>query len=239
MGKTIVTKYGTKINVDGLSGEQIARVRSMAEDNGPYGKKGAALADSFRKGKGGKSGGSRSAKPASTLTNAGDFNNPDNFWTKVPKIYGQEDLEGGIQQVQDANYNYITKDYANQETQELEAAKQELANRGIPLDPNPNSLYGRTIAQIQNKWQGARDQARNQAIAGGDQSLQTRVGASATANQAFLQGWFGLSDQELKRYGIDKDYSAKMAAIRKTRSGGGGGGGGGGGDIITGRAPGY
>lgn len=42
--KTITTKYGTRIDVTGLTPEQVARVRSVAEDKGAYGGKGAALA---------------------------------------------------------------------------------------------------------------------------------------------------------------------------------------------------
>lgn len=47
--QTITTKYGTKINVTGLTPEQIKKVRTMSEANGAYGAKGAALAQSFQK----------------------------------------------------------------------------------------------------------------------------------------------------------------------------------------------
>ena len=42
--KSITTKYGTKIDVTGLDAKQVEQVRSMAEDKGAYGAKGAALA---------------------------------------------------------------------------------------------------------------------------------------------------------------------------------------------------
>lgn len=44
MSKFLTTKYGTRINVEGLSPQQVARVRKVAEDSGAYGSRGAALA---------------------------------------------------------------------------------------------------------------------------------------------------------------------------------------------------
>ena len=50
---TITTKYGTKINVDGLSPAQIAKVQAITA-NGAYGTKATALAKQFQKVNAGK-----------------------------------------------------------------------------------------------------------------------------------------------------------------------------------------
>lgn len=149
----------------------------------------------------------------------------------------QGDLSGQVSQAQDANYNYITKDYGQQKQQETEDLKQELANRGIPLG---SSLYDHQMQQLDSKWQGNFDQAKNQAINAGNQTLSTQSGVqnsnlgtlSGTAN-SFLsqvspyQGTSGdvsgalnqagqlTSGADQGKYGIDKNYAAQMAQINK------------------------
>ena len=250
---SITTKYGTKINVSGLSPEQIARVRSMAEDNGAYGAKGAALANSLRKrGTGGANAGDMAGATEDNVSlgindiNKGNgvFDNPDDVWANAPKIPGADDLQGEVDKVRDANYNYITKDYATSKAREIEDKKQELAERGIPMDPDPNSLYGRSLAEIDKHYQSLDDQARNQAIIGGDATLTTQVNAGKTANDAFMNAVLGMSDRELALYGLNKNFKAQMAQIKAQKNTGGGGGGGGGGTpdtspIIGGSAPGF
>lgn len=103
-----------------------------------------------------------------------------------PKILQTGDVRGDAQNAADANYNYITKDYAKRKKQEMEEAKQELANRGIPLDPSPDSLYGRTLAEINNRYQGLDDQAKNQAITQSNQTLSTYADVQGKARNAFV-----------------------------------------------------
>jgi hypothetical protein len=86
------------------------------------------------------------------------------------------DFSSQVKGAQDANYNYITQNYGKQKQQEIDNAKQELANQGIPLDPNPNSLYGRTLSQIDQKYQSLDDQAHNQGIMSGNQTLESLSG---------------------------------------------------------------
>lgn len=99
----------------------------------------------------------------------------------------QIDASGaGRDKAQDAVYNYITKTYQRDKSRDLETAKQELAQRGIPIDADPNSLWGKTVASIDEKYQGMDDQAKNQAVTQGNQYFATNVGAQSTAHDAFV-----------------------------------------------------
>ena len=234
--KYITTKYGTKINVTGLSPEQTKKVLATAQDKGAYGSKGAALADTFRK-QGAKSTPMVTAPSTPTTgttaaLNEGDIsgNTKQAFlggyngspigqvnMTGAPKIYGAQDLQGDANAARAGAYNYITQDYATQKQQEMENAKQELAQRGIPLDPSPDSLYGRTLSQIDKKYQGLDDQAKNQAYGLGNDTMQTQSSVSSNAYNAFLSGAQAVSAAELQNYGITQNSSdaEKQLAMQK------------------------
>lgn len=70
MAKYWTSKYGTKIDISGLTPEQVKQVQSKAQDNGAYGTAAAKLADSFRKGS--SSGGSKT-----TETKKIDYTDPN------------------------------------------------------------------------------------------------------------------------------------------------------------------
>lgn len=313
----ITTKYGTKINVTGLSTEQIAKVRSIAEDNGAYGAKGAALAKQLQQRNtapkqpgstapgtteqppvsvtspvattdiGLKTGGEGAIDPAKATAavlgaeerdsqNTFNMNNPgaqtdalgnsqvitvdpqtgqtklvqqggqlnqsaQNFLqgalgkntnldlspeiqgiqgtqldlsgakqlaqsgnvdlssqiaaisgnkldlSSQPKILQSGDVRNEIGSVRDANYKYLTRNLAAAKKQEREELEQELAQRGIPFEPdNPNSKWSRTMKALDDKYQTLDDQANMQAIASGDASLQALVGAQSTAADSFV-----------------------------------------------------
>lgn len=336
MANYITTKYGTKINVTGLTPEQIAKVRSTAEDKGAYGTKGAALADTFRA----KNTATKPVQPAPTVPQTPATNTPVPVPgpalgvdpktgvidpnKAVPTITGavqddtnknfqmqnptqQTDVLGNKQEITtdpttgktiinqtaggglsaanqaftnaamgfanagdnakaaaDANYSYLTRNYSQDKSRELEATKQELANRGIPLnfagDPNnPDNLYSRAIGSIDQKYQGLYDQANNQALMARDTSLSTQAGVigalgGAVAQQspgftAFQGGQSNqgeallnllgtISDADMTKYGIDKEMAAKLKAIAASRSGGKSGSNDSG-PIIGGNAPGF
>ncbi len=371
----ITTKYGTRINVEGLSPEQIARVKSVAQDKGAYGAKGAALANEIRKrnerkaqqpGTGTGTGTGTGANPqpgapivntvadvdlgvkpgvgtidpqraGAAITGAEDrdvdqtfkMNNPgqqiDAFGNKkivrrdpvtgevttevqtgalgsaaqgaasdamtnlrlkgnidlsgAPKILETGDVRSEAQKVGDANYAFLTRNAERDKRREMEATKQELAERGIPIDyGNPDSMWSKATGAINQRYDELDQAASNQAIIGRDASTGVLISGQKTARDAFVQGatteaenaraqasatlgaagatagefspyaggsvdqsgiLMGLlnkmSDSELAKYGIDKDYAAKMRAIAK--GGGGGGGGGQGGFAIGGVAP--
>lgn len=229
MAKFVTTKYGTKINVDGLNPAQVKQVLSTAQDKGAYGAKGTALADTFRKK-------NATPTPTPTPTTPGVTEDP-NYLNKNGKIVdpnavvdkvasmtpGATDLAGDVKAARDAAYNYSTQYYARDKAKEVEDQKQELANRGIPLDFKEGSLYAESVGNIDRKYQGMYDQANNQAIAQGNQILGTEAGVGQGAASSFLQAVLGMSDIELQKFGITQDMKAKMAAIAKSGSSNSGG----------------
>lgn len=135
---------------------------------------------------------------------------------------------------QNANYNYLTRNYTKQKADEIQAAKTELTNRGIPINPDPNSLWGKTLSQIDQKYQDLDDQAKNQAIITGNQTLATRAGVLGTLGQTvqgqsptFTAYQGGQSNQggalsellktisgaDMAKYGIDQDTLTKLKQI--------------------------
>jgi hypothetical protein len=170
-------------------------------------------------------------------------------------------IANGRNEAQNAAYSYITKDYGQSKAREQEAAKQELAQRGIPIDPSPESLWSKTLQGIDQKYQSLDDQAKNQAIGAGNQTYATNtaaVGTLAGATQAMTPNFTPyqgaqsnnaanlqqllstISAADMTKYGIDQDMQAKLKALAAAKSGGGGGGSNGGGStspIIGGVAP--
>jgi len=269
-GRTITTKYGTKINVEGLSPEQITKVRNVAESKGAYGTKGAALAKQFRKNAINvgrptpQTGGPlqigtqppATGGPLYIDPNSGDYD-PNAVLSQAPAIYSTGDFQSEVQKAQDANYQYLTKNLGQQKAQEMEAMKQELANRGIPLDMTPTSAYGSAIKSLEDKYTQLDQDARNQAIMAGNQTLTAQSGVNLAGREAFLQGIMGIGGQQADMYGLQqdrafrerqldwqtkqaqKDRALQLRLARMRSSGGGGGGGGDAGPIIGGMAPGF
>lgn len=317
MAKTVTTKYGTVINVDGLDAAEVKRVLSMAQDNGAYGAKGAALAKTLQQKKA-ASAATRTpgtvtpppptVTPTPAPTNLGiaangtidptkatkevintvnqdtsrnfEMNNPTTQTDALGNTQniGFDPLTGktsvtqsaggalggantafttatndftangqtGRQNATNAAFAYLSKNFASDKAKDLENAKQELAQRGIPIDPNPQSLWSQTMQGIDRKYQDLTDQANNQAITAGNQNYQTDTnaigvlggtlagqapkftafaGGNSNAGEATLNLLNTISAADLQKYGIDQDVFAKLKAIAASRSGGGGGGG--------------
>jgi hypothetical protein len=330
MPKTIVTRYGTKINVDGLTPEQIAKVRQTAEGKGAYGKKGAALASTFQKQNAkatpaapttgtpgaptsqapslGINAGSGDVNPtvagqtiydsslkdtdtSFNLNNPGSQTNASGATQTVTKdpVTGKVTINqtggaaydaasaaftgatnnlgpDGRNKAQDAAYGYITKTYQRDKQREMEAAKQELAQRGIPIDSGPNSLWTKTLQGIDEKYQGLDDQAKNQAIGAGNTIYATDVNAIGTLgntlsgqNPTFTAYAGGTSDVSgdmlnalntiagfnMEKYKTDKAYKVQMDQVavqrmnanRRPSGGGSSSSNSGGGIIFAGEAP--
>ena len=119
----------------------------------------------------------------------------------APKLLQSDDVRLDAEAAADANYKYITKTYAQEKEQEMKAARQMLEQRGIPLDPNPNSLYGRTLQQLDQKYQGLDDQAKNQAISKANETLGARVGAQSMARDSFVNSALGANSANLQQFG--------------------------------------
>jgi len=100
----------------------------------------------------------------------------------------------GRKEAEEAAYGTITKYYDRDKERELEAAKQEMANRGIPynpaaaFDPNSNDLYGRTIGAVGERYQSLKDDAQRQAILAGNQAYATNTAAQQAFLNAVMQG---------------------------------------------------
>jgi hypothetical protein len=115
------------------------------------------------------------------------------------------DPETDRQNAQDATYGSLTKYYDRDKARELEAQKQELAERGIPYDPaaaqdvNSKNLYGRTIGGIDQKYQGFKEEAGRQSILSGNQAYAT----TASARDSFLTAATGSANSfgaDFKQY---------------------------------------
>lgn len=230
--KFITTKYGTKINVNGLTPEQVARVRKTAEGNGAYGSKGAALADTMRKRNAVKPQNPGTQNPTETeevidlgIDKNGGFKDPNATFDAAPDMPGATDLAGDAQKAREAAYGYTSRNYGRDKERDLAAAKQELAERGIPMDPTEGSLWSKTLQSIDEKYQDMDMQAQQTSWQAGNDFLATQSGVAKNANDAFLAAVLGMSDQELKKYGLGLDYKAKIKAIQAQKSQGGGGGG--------------
>ena len=157
------------------------------------------------------------------------------------------------QNAESATYGTLTKYYDRDKAKEMEDAKQELANRGIPYDPaaaqdpNTKNLYGRTVGGIDQKYQGLKDTASQQAVLSGNQAYATNVAAqqaflnAATSGASQFSGsWspyqnnidagstddakdmLALSAQQyMQKYGIDQDTYIKKKALAQANRGSG------------------
>lgn len=247
----VKTKYGTRIDVTGLNEGQRNKVLSMAQDKGAYGGKGANLAKTLQKNLG------KASKSTPVQVNPGDIQlndgamlqgqptNQHRTTINIPdgRIQNPDQLmqsgynfsQINVDDARDANYNYITKDYENQKAQEMEAAKQELAQRGIPMSADPNSLYAKTISNIGNKYQGLYDQANNQAIMAGNETLGARTGAQS----AFINNALGIAGQNTGVWAGKNDFNLRRQQLAQARRGGGGGAPADQGPILGGMPPGF
>ncbi len=203
MAKFITGSDGTQINTAGLTPQQIARINRRVGMGGT----GQHLAGVFQ---------ARNArKYAKGIQNPAAVGNID--LTGAPQVVGSEDLSADVDKARDAAYNYTTQYYAKDKAQELEDAKQELANRGIPMDPTEGSLWQKSLDAVERKYQNLYDQASNLSIAQGNTILSTEAGVSKDAFTSFLQGAMAMSDAELKRYGIDQDTINKLRTIKASK----------------------
>ena len=151
----------------------------------------------------------------------------------------------------DADFGQRTKYLDRNMERDQTNAKQELANRGIPYNPNEEfdsnskNLYGRTLGGIREnyaeQYKGAADAATisgNQAFAT-DAAARDSFIAAATNGATSFGGQYtpfqGSGSQDTKdvtalssaaflaKYGMDKEAWSKAQALKKSGGGGGGG----------------
>jgi len=208
------SKKGTVINIpDGLTAQQIAKIKADADSG--YGTRAQQTAIKLRKKVGRTTPGATTpADDGGVFNNKGRIDDPDNFLSKIPNF---EAFRAGVEDAAQHTADFATRDFERDKAREMEAAKQELANRGIPYNPaeaqNPNStdLYGRTIGGITQRYQDATLDARNSAYSS---ALNSALSAYGTNVNAFIQGALGADQNTLTKYGIDKDFLAKLKSIQ-------------------------
>jgi hypothetical protein len=176
----------------------------------------------------------------------------------APQILTDNDLLKTRQGAYDSLLSSSTETFERDKARDMEAQKQELAQRGIPYDPSdPSSLYGRTVGGVNERYDGMYRQAKDAANIGADSRLSALVGANTAANDAFTQRamaefesqWTAM-EPALAKYGIDEEKKLALKKIQAdkwiakiaARSRGGSGGGGTAPDtspVIGGTAPGF
>jgi hypothetical protein len=97
------------------------------------------------------------------------------------KIPGADNAERA--RIEDSYFRSLTRDFDRNQQQELEAKKQELANRGIPLG---SDLYDREIRNINDRYDRARLEARDQATRSGGDEWSRSFGIGMQAQERAL-----------------------------------------------------
>lgn len=169
-----------------------------------------------------------------------------------PQIFNTGGIMGDTRQLSDTIYKDATRDYAQARQDELVQTEQTLMQRGIPYNPDPNSLWGKSMEQINKRYERMDQQARAAADQVGFQNQAQLTNANTGANQAFVQGAISAyqapADAAIGLSGIYQGNQqvqnqtrltpAQVAALNRSNRGGGRpSGGGGGGDQLFGEAP--
>lgn len=123
-------------------------------------------------------------------------------------------------------YNLGTAGLAERQARDLEEAKQEAANRGLPYDPsNRESAYGKAIGGVTDRYDDLYKTATNQAYLAANDTYATQGGLANQGFDSFMQGVLGISQANAQAIAngtaseaVKKDYAAKMAALRKSGS---------------------
>lgn len=118
-------------------------------------------------------------------------------------------------------YGLATAHLDERQTREMEAAKQEAADRGLPYDPsNRESAYGKVTGAVTDKYNDLYQGASQQAYQAAESAYTAQGGLANQGYAAYLQGVLGISEadarakaNEIAKYGIDADTKSKMAAI--------------------------
>ena len=107
--------------------------------------------------------------------------------TGMPTISSTGDLQADRATDESAIYGDLTKNLARNKATDLEAQKQELAERGIPYTPgDTTSAYGKAIQGVTDQYTKLDEDAQNQARIQSTQDMATTEGTQANAQNAFL-----------------------------------------------------
>jgi len=156
-------------------------------------------------------------------------------FTGRPQIYSTGDIRSDAKALEESIYQDTTRDYGEQQAQEKAALESKLTNQGIPYNPDPNSLWGRSMKQLEVKYERMGQAARSQALQAGLGATASLTGANTGAYQAFTQGALGayeapanaavgLAGISQGQQVIDlqrKRTPAEIAALNRSNRGGG------------------
>ena len=237
------SKRGTIINIpDGLNPKQIAAIKADADSG--YGTRAQQTAQQLGKkiasrtpvvttpGPGQVAGPVQGAAQGAVDTTKTDairtFDPNDQYWKDLYNTTYQNE------------YGLATHNLDQRKAREMEDAKQEAANRGLPYDPsNRESAYGKVIGGVNDRYDDLYGQATSQAQSAAQGVYNTQGGLVNQSFVATLQEALGISEaearnkaNEISKYGIDEDTKTKMANIKAQKqianqksSGGGNSGG--------------
>jgi len=233
---------GTVINIpDGLSPKEIAAIKADADAG--YGTRAQKTASKL----GGKRGNKNKAPPTEADPNSvndninddGSITNPEDLTNQLGKPFDPNDpfWQDLYNKTYENQYSLETRGLDERKAREMEEAKQEAANRGLPYDPgNPESAYGKALSGVTTRYDTLYANAANQATSAAQGAYAAQGGLANQSFIASLQAALGISEAdarakalEIQKYGIDEDTRTKLKAINKPSGGGGGGGSGGGG----------
>ncbi len=241
------SKGGIVINIpDTATPEQISKIKARADSG--Y----SIDAQKIAKGIGGKPKGDK-AKPVADNSNLDTFLDsvlegykmPD--FNDAPPLASAGDTEAVRKAAYDANYALGTQGVEEQRARDLEAQKQELAQRGIPLNAGGNDLYSRSIGDVNKRFDTINQNASSQATAAADSAMQAYQNVNTLARDSYFSGqkqnfdsWLdtlgSVGGLAMSKYGIDqatlrdklnRKMQLKIANIQNKTSGGGGSSGGG------------
>lgn len=168
------------------------------------------------------------APAAANPVNTGDPGAIDRnaYTSNMPTIFGGQDLQAEADKARADTLAFLTKDVESNRQYAIEQERQRLANQGI--DPSQQS-YQLAIKSVNDRFDSQLAEAKANAVTAGNQTINTLSGASSNAVSSYLESVLGLSDAELKKYGIDKNtlvalkqIQAQKEIARMRNSGGGG-----------------
>lgn len=256
---------GTVINIpDSATPEQIAKIKARADSG--YGIDAQKIAKGIGKVK-------TPGKKDPVATAPDSPGNIDEFLDSIldqykgldlsgaPPLASAGDTEAARKSAYDSNYALATQGVEEQRARDLEAQKQELANRGIPLNAGGTDLYSRSIGDVNKRYDTINQNASSQATAAADSAMQAYGNVNTQARQSYIdqqQGQFNSWLDTLgtagtiqgNKYGIDqatlrdklnRRMQLRIAKMQNKSSGGSSGGGGSSGSstIDLGGAPGW
>lgn len=110
--------------------------------------------------------------------------------SSAPGVLTEADVADQRKSTYESIYRQNTDGLADKRKQELEATKQELAERGIPINfsTDGSDLYSRSTNAVTKRYDDLDLKARDAANIAADQSVTSTINNSKTARDAFLEG---------------------------------------------------